>query len=69
MRYFIACTVYRNKGEEEKRKSYRLLVGKSEGNGKLRRPRCRWVDNIKIGLRKMEWGGLDWFALSQLGTS
>jgi hypothetical protein len=28
---------------EEKKKAYRLLVGKPEG----RRPRHRWVDNIK----------------------
>jgi hypothetical protein len=32
----------------EKRKEYRLLVGKSEGRRPLERPRCRWVDNIKI---------------------
>jgi hypothetical protein len=35
----------------EKRYTYRILVGKSEGKRPLGRPRCRWVDNIKIDLR------------------
>jgi hypothetical protein len=30
----------------EKRYAYTLLVGKSEGNRSLGRPRRRWVDNI-----------------------
>jgi hypothetical protein len=34
----------------EKRNAYRLLVGKPEGKRLLGRPRCRWVDNIRMGL-------------------
>jgi hypothetical protein len=34
----------------EKRNLYRLLVGKPEGNRPLGRPRCRWIDNIKMDL-------------------
>jgi hypothetical protein len=34
----------------EKRNSYRLLVGRPEGKRPLGRPRCRWVDNIKMDL-------------------
>jgi hypothetical protein len=34
----------------EKRNAYRLLVGKPEGNRPLRRPRLRWVDNIRMDL-------------------
>jgi hypothetical protein len=34
----------------EKRKVYRLLVGKSEGKIPLGRPIRRWVDNIKLDL-------------------
>jgi hypothetical protein len=34
----------------EKRNAYRLLVGKPEGKRPLRRPRRRWVDNIKRDL-------------------
>jgi hypothetical protein len=47
----------------EKRKVYRLLVGKPEGKRPLGRPRHRWIDNIKmdrleIGLNVVEWIGL-----------
>jgi hypothetical protein len=34
----------------ENRNAYRILVGKPEGKRPLRRPRRRWVDNIKIDL-------------------
>jgi hypothetical protein len=34
----------------EKRNVYRLLVGKPEGKRPLGRPRCRWIDNIKMDL-------------------
>jgi hypothetical protein len=36
----------------EKRKVYRILVGKPEGKIPLGRPRRRWVDNIKMDLRE-----------------
>jgi hypothetical protein len=32
--------------------TYSILVGKSEGKRPLRRPRRRWVDNIKMDLRQ-----------------
>jgi len=32
----------------EKRKAYRVLVGKPEGKKPLRRYRSRWEDNIKM---------------------
>jgi hypothetical protein len=34
----------------EKRNVYRLLMGKPEGRRPLGRPRCRWVDNIRMDL-------------------
>jgi hypothetical protein len=34
----------------EKGNAYRLLVGKPEGKRPLRRPRLRWVDNIRMDL-------------------
>jgi hypothetical protein len=40
----------------ETRNAYRILVGKSEGNRPLGRPRRRWVDNIKIDLREVRTG-------------
>jgi hypothetical protein len=30
------------------RNEYRIFVGKPEGKRPLGRPRCRWVENIKI---------------------
>jgi hypothetical protein len=49
----------------EKRNAYRLLVGKSEGKKPLGGPRLRWVDNIKMDLLKIGWGGVDWIGLAQ----
>jgi hypothetical protein len=43
----------------EKRSAYRLLVRKSEGKRPLRRPRWRLVDNIKMDLGQIGWGGVD----------
>jgi hypothetical protein len=44
---------------------YRLLVGKPEGKIPLGRPRRRWVDNIKMDLLEIVWGGVDWIGLAQ----
>jgi hypothetical protein len=49
----------------EKGDACRILVGKPEGKRPLGRPRRRWVDNIKINLRNMGWGGTDWIDLAQ----
>jgi hypothetical protein len=49
----------------EKRNSCRILVGKPEGKRPLGRPRRRWVDNIKMDLREIEWDGLDWIDMAQ----
>jgi hypothetical protein len=43
----------------------RLLVGKPEENGPLGRPRCRWIDNIKMDLLEMRLSVLDWIGLAQ----
>jgi hypothetical protein len=40
-------------------------VGKPEGKRPIRRPRCRWVDDIKLDLRERGWGGMDWIDLAQ----
>jgi hypothetical protein len=31
---------------------------KPEGKRALGRPRCRWVDNIKMDLREIGWDGI-----------
>jgi hypothetical protein len=49
----------------EKRKAYRLLVGKPKGKRPLGNPRRRWVNNIKIDPLEIDWGGVDWIGLAQ----
>jgi hypothetical protein len=43
----------------EKRNACRILVEKPEGKRPLGRLKRRWVDNIKMDLREIEWCGLD----------
>jgi hypothetical protein len=52
----------------ERRGAYRALVGKPERRRPLGRPRRRWEDNIKMDLREVGWGGMDWINLAQVGT-
>jgi hypothetical protein len=49
----------------ERRNAYRLLLGKPEGKRPLGRPRHMWVDNIKIDLLVIGWGGVDLIGLAQ----
>jgi hypothetical protein len=49
----------------EKKNAYKLLVGKPEGKRPLGRPRRRWVDNIRMDLGEVGWGGVDWIGLAQ----
>jgi hypothetical protein len=49
----------------EKRNAYRILVGKPEGKRPLGKPICRWVDNIKMGLREIGTDVVDWIDMAQ----
>jgi len=49
----------------ERRRVYKVLVGKSEGKRPLGRPRRRWEDNIKMDLQEVGYGGMDWIELAQ----
>jgi hypothetical protein len=49
----------------EKRNVYRLFVGKPERKRPLRRPRRRWMDNIRMDLVEVGWGDEDWIGLAQ----
>jgi hypothetical protein len=44
---------------------YRVLVGRPEGKGPFGRPRRRGEDNIKMYLKELRLGGLDWIDLAQ----
>jgi len=37
-----------------------MLVDRPEGKGLLRRPGHRWEENIKMGIQKLGWEGMDW---------
>jgi hypothetical protein len=41
----------------EDRKLYKILVGKPEGKRPLGRPRRRWEDGIRMGLKEIGWYG------------
>jgi hypothetical protein len=49
----------------EKRKVYRLLVGRLEGKRPLGRARRRWVYNIRMDLGEVGWGDVDWIGLAK----
>jgi hypothetical protein len=49
----------------EERKVYKVLVGKHEGKRPLGKPRRRWEDRIRMDLREIGLGGVDWIRLSQ----
>jgi hypothetical protein len=51
-----ACSPY-----GEKMNSCRRLVRKPEG----KRPRSRYVGDIKMDLRDVGWGGMDWINLAR----
>jgi hypothetical protein len=36
-----------------------------EGKRPLGRTRRRWEDNIRMDLREIRWGGMDWIDLAQ----
>jgi hypothetical protein len=44
---------------------YRVLMGKPEGKRALGRPRCRWENGIRMDLREIGWGSVDWIQLAQ----
>jgi hypothetical protein len=49
----------------EKRNACKILVGRSEGKRPLGRPTRRCVNNVKMDLREIRWGGMDWIDLAQ----
>jgi hypothetical protein len=49
----------------EKRKVYRLLIGKPEGKRPLGRSRCKWINNIKMDLLEIGLNVVDWIGMAQ----
>jgi len=53
----------------EMRNTYKILIGNPERKSRLRRPRCRWEDNIRMDHRKIWWRVMDWIHWLGIGTS
>ncbi|KAJ4446397.1 hypothetical protein ANN_13093 [Periplaneta americana] len=53
----------------ESRNAYRVLVGRPEGKRPLRRPKCRWEDNIEMDLREVGYDDREWINLARTGTN
>jgi hypothetical protein len=49
----------------DRREVYKVLVGKPEGKRPLGRPRRRWEDGIRMDLREIGLGDIDWIRLSK----
>jgi hypothetical protein len=49
----------------EMRGAYNILVGKPERRRPLGRPRRRWEGNIKMDLREIRFGDVDWIQCAQ----
>jgi hypothetical protein len=49
----------------EERKVYKVLVEKPEGKRPLGRRRRGWEDGIRMDLREIGLGGVDWIRLAQ----
>jgi hypothetical protein len=47
------------------RNVYKVLMGKPEGKRPLGRPRHRWEDGIRMDLRDIGWGSVEWTQLAQ----
>jgi hypothetical protein len=56
-----------NGKKKKKKNAYRVLVGMPEGKRQLGRPRCGWVDNIKVDLRETGWDVMGWTGSISLG--
>jgi hypothetical protein len=49
----------------EEIKVYKVFVGKPEGKRPLGRPRRRWEDGVRMDLREIGLGSVDWIRLDQ----
>jgi hypothetical protein len=49
----------------QERKVYKTLVGNPEGKRPFGRRRRRWEDRIRMDIREIGWGRVEWIQLAQ----
>jgi hypothetical protein len=49
----------------EERNVCRVFMGKREGKRPLGRQRRRWENGIRMDLKEIGWGSVDWIQLAQ----
>jgi hypothetical protein len=49
----------------EERKVHKVLVGKPDGKRPLERSRSRWENGLRMDVREIGWGSVDWIRLAQ----
>ena len=47
-----------------RRSAYRILVGRTDGKGPLRRPRRLRTNNIEMDFQGVGWRGVDWLTMA-----
>jgi hypothetical protein len=47
----------------EKKGPYNIFIGKHIGNRSVGKRCCRWEDNIKLDLKEIIWGSVNWIHL------
>jgi hypothetical protein len=55
-----ACSTNRTKSN-----AYRIFVRQPEVKNHFPRPKRRWIGNIKMNVREIRWGCMDWIDLAQ----
>ena len=50
---------------EDGRSAFKILTGIPKGKKPLGRPRCRWEDNIKMGLEEIGINAANWIDSAQ----
>jgi hypothetical protein len=48
------------------RSAYKILDGKPKGKRPLKRPRHRWKNDVKLDLKEIRFGNMDWICLAQV---
>jgi hypothetical protein len=68
VQFHLFCSTRESQYRIMYRLKYNILVGGPEGRRPLGKPRHRWEDNIKMDLREIGFGDVDWIHWALLGS-